>query len=560
MKIGLEQFNARLAQRLDPSSASPAQLAEAAQDVARELVTPEQEREFAHSILDVYTSRLVPTDPQTAAIWEKVQGVTGSAFPAPQVVNSPLVAAQADSRNLLLGKATLEGELADPALRTFAIAHEEGHRQHRDSAGTLGLEALLEGSPQGFLAMREGRHQNELEADEFSGRVVGRLGCDPKPILQYLLSLPEDVEHPAGLTRAFTVKEAMAAEGQPIAPREWARLALPGSTDDPSTWAPLYADKSALTPARLEYMRGATPGSLVLLDHFSQGGTHGAQVRDTARGEGFAGPVLEVDCTFSLDNLTHARLDAISAAEARLLASESGEEAREALRDLTVLKRCYTLERHAEELEQLTQSGARNVAVNLSHGSNAAGDAQRLLEKTVATGDPQVAAKWLIPLLRAFPGDVQAFIRGEPAERARLAGEVCQFLQDTVQDTRWQASKARYDGAVASFEGQCNSVVVAAGNEGEVGAFLEAWSLGAPVALPPGFEVNDLGNPLVTLVGAPGAYCSHNPEIDVVVDGRAVGADEFGTSFAAPRIAQRLARIHGEHSDWTSEQVEKAAL
>lgn len=551
MKIGLEQIYARV----DPARATPAQLAEAAQDAARELVTPDQDR--AGSLVDAFSSRLVPTDPQTAATWDRIKSVTGSVFPAPRVVNTILVVAQADSHDMLLGKAALEGELVEPNVRTFAIAHEEGHRQHRDTAGNLGLEALLGTHPE---AVRAGRHQNELQADDFAGHVAGKLGCDPKPILEYLLALPEDAEHPAGLTRAFAVKGAMAEEGRALPNREWARLALPGSTDDPASWAPLWADKSELKPERLEFMQGATPGSLVVLDHFSNGGTHGTQVRDTARAEGFTARVLEVDSTFSLDNATHAQLDAISAAEERLLAASDGNEARQALRDYSVLKRGYTLERTAEQLEQLAESGARNVAVNLSHGSNAAADTQRLLEKTVATGDPKVAAKWLIPLLRAFPGDVQAFIKGDPQERARLAQDVCQFMQDTVHDPRWASAKARYDGAVERLEAQNNSVVVAAGNEGEVGTFLDAWALGAPVQRPEGFEYNDLGNRKVTLVGAPGAYCSHNPEIDVVVDGQAAGADEQGTSFAAPRVAQRMAALHGAHSDWSSEQVEKAVL
>lgn len=552
MKIGLEQFKTRLVERVDLATASAVEVAEAAQDVGRELVTPAQEEAFAETVLDTFSNRLQPTDPVTAATWAKVRAATSSPFPAPQVIGSILVVAQADSRNLLLGKDALQGELADPNVLTFAMAHEEAHRQHRDTAGVRGLATLVEAAPKALPVMRAGLHQNELEADEFAGRAAGRLGCDPKPILKYLVSIPEDAEHPHGLTRAWTVKDAMAAEGRQVSPRDWAGIALPGSTDDPGTWAPLYADRSVVKPWRQEYLQ-AQPGTLVVMDQFANGGTHGAQVRDAARGEGFQGKVLEMDSTFSLEAATNAQLDAMVALEEKFLAAADGDEARQALRDLSVLRRTYTLDRTAEQLDQLTSAGVRNCAINLSHGSNAAEQAKSILTKAAGAD----AARWLIGLLKAFPGDWQAFVNGDVTERARLVREVSQFFQDVVLDPRWQASKARYDAAVERVEAQPNSVVVAAGNEGEVGAFLDAWA-GAPVPRPEGFEHNDLGNSRVTLVGVQAPYCSHNPEIDVYADGQAVGADEVGTSYAAPRVAQRLAVLHGAHPGWTSAEAEQA--
>lgn len=526
-------------------------LAAIAQDVARSLVTPQQEQELAQNLRDAFESRFTPNPPVLDQVWQGVQKITGSQFPAPQQVSSPLVYAQADSRNLLIGQDALQTDLADPNVLTFSLAHEEGHRQHRDTAGAKGLEFLPP------AALRAGRHQNERQADDFAARVAAKLGCAPLPILQFLLAIPEDGEHPAGLERARSVRTAMAEEGVRINDSQWSQLLITDPRQDPkwselgtfhadpASWQPLHPGCfPELRQKRLEYIQQHTaPGSLVVLDQFfippQSGPTHGQMVSATARGSGFQGPLVELDTTYSLDPENAKRLEQIEAAQQRFNQATQPQEIRQALREVSVLKRGYALERSAESLEQLSQAGLKDSAVNLSLGHNAADEVRRLLEKAL-TDQPT-----LIQLVRAFAHDPSQLKEG--AERARLVQNLASWLQDTTRDARWQSSKARYDAAVQQLAESNNAVVVAAGNEGEVGSFLSDWCSGQSPELPQGFENNDFSNPTVTVVGAlqsgqPATYTSHDEEVDCFAEGRSLLGDENGTSFAAPRVAAQFAQ------------------
>ncbi len=526
-------------------------LATIAQDVARSLVTSQQEQELAQSLQDAFESRFTPNSAALDQAWQSVQKVTGSQFPPPQQVNSPLVYAQADSRNLLIGKEALQGDLADPNVLTFSLAHEEGHRQHRDTAGAKGLEFLPP------AALRCGRHQNERRADDLAARVAAKLGCAPLPILQFLLAIPEDGEHPAGLERARAVRTAMAEEGVKISDGQWSQLVITDPRQDPkwsqlgtfhadpASWQPLHPGCfPELRQKRLEYMQEHNaPGSLVVLDQFftppQSGPTHGQMVSATARGSGFHGPLLELDTTYSLDPDTAQKLELVEAAQKRFASASERLEVRQALRDLSVLKRGYALERSAESLEQLNHAGFKDSAVNISLGHSAADEVRRLLEKAI--DDHSI----LLQLVRGFAHDPSQLKEG--AERARLVQDLAAWLQDTIQDPRWQASKLRYDTAVQQLTAANNSIVVAAGNEGEVSSFLRDWCSGQSPEMPQGFENNDLSNPTVTVVGAlengqTTAYTSHDAEIDCLAEGRSLLGDEQGTSFAAPRVAAQLAK------------------
>jgi hypothetical protein len=569
---------AALALQAAAGGAGVAVLAALSQDVARSLINAEQEEQLAAGLHDAFESRFVPSDPKLEAAWQGVQAVTGSQNSAPQQVASPLVYAQADSRNLFVGSDALAGDLANPSVLTFTLAHEEGHRQHRDTAGAKGLEAFVEAAGEdpklfklAFGVLREGRHENERQADDFGARAAARLGCDPKPILEFLLPIPEDGEHPGGRERAVAVRRAMAEEGAILADGDWRKLlvhdprqnsALAGLGtfhQDPGSWQPLHRDSlDELRGERVEYLRhNVRPGSLVVLDQFflPKGSTftHGQNVAATARSTGFAGPILELDTTYSLHESTIAKLEALEPVQQRLAQATTGEEVRAALRELSVLKRSYALQRTTESLQQLKEAGLRQSAVNISLGHNAADETRSLLQRTlVGEGDDaQAAGQALLGVLRGFSEDLESFIDPRPEvsgpERARVAANVASFFQETVSDGRWQAAKAAYDAAVLELESQGNSVVVAAGNEGDCAEFLRTWCLGQTPELPAGFENNDLSNSAVTVVGAleggrRADYTSHDSEIDEYADGRAaLGDEEKGTSFAAPRVAARLA-------------------
>ncbi|MBX3172307.1 MAG: hypothetical protein KF760_33190 [Candidatus Eremiobacteraeota bacterium] len=421
--------------------------------------------------------------------------------------------------------------------------------------------------------MRAGRHQNERQADESAARVAARLGCAPLPILQFLLGLPEDSEHPAGRERAELVRQAMAEEGVTLSVSQWNQLLVPDPRGDsryaglgafhadPASWQPLHlAQLPELRQRRLDYLQQHNaPGSLVVLDQFfapvGSGPTHGQMVTATARGSGFIGPLLELDTTYSLQAATAARLTQMETAQKDFEQARNPQQIRDGLRELSVLKRSYALERSAESLEQLAEAGLRQSAVNLSLGHNAADEVRRLLQRTLEGTDQ--SSRLLLQLIRGFCEDSQSLVDPRPEvaglERARMVANLARWLQGTTEDSRWQASKRRYDLAVESLEKGTNSVVVAAGNEGDASAFLQAWCSGQKPDLPAGFENNDLSNPLVTVVGAwedgrPAPYSSHDDEIDCYAAGHSLLGDEKGTSFSAPRVAAKLAAEHGREA------------
>lgn len=568
-------------------------LAAISQDVARSLVSPADELSLAQALESGFESRFVASPPELESAWQGVQKVTGSSFPPPQVVNSPLVYAQADTRNLFLGKEALATDLKEPEVLTFTLGHEEGHRQARDMAANQGLESFAQsaaGDPKlqrlAFQVMREGRHANERRADQAGAHAAAQLGCEPGPILTFLLSIPEDNEHPGGLERARAVRQTMAEAGVSLSDSDWRKLVLHDPRNDerfadlgrfhadPASWQALHMDRlPELQEERVSYLeQGHQAGSLVVIDQFFQPTgvpfTHGQSVVATARASGFQGPILEMDTTFSLNEATVGRLDKIAAAQARFLEKENPAEVREALREVSVLKRTYALERSSENLEQLQRAGLKDSAVNLSLGHNSADDTRRLLAKTMASeaGDADQAGKVLLQVLRGFCEDWSSFVSDDPSvagrERARVASRLAAFFQETISDPRWLQARQRYDRAVEKLESQGNSVVVAAGNEGEVKSFLQAWCLDNLPELPEGFEDNDLSNSAVTVVGAlqgaaVASYSSRDREVDFYADGTAaLGEVQEGTSFAAPRVALRLAEIHAKNPGLASYQAE----
>ena len=187
-------------------------LAALAQDVGQSLVSEQEEVETARGMVEQFSSLPLIEDGGVDKLWKGVAAATDSPFEPPLVYESFFIDAQADARNIMLGTQSLKGDLADNNVLAFTLAHEEGHRQHRDTAGTAGLQALLdlsEGNDElyslAFRAMSEGRQQNEREADEFAAEALTELVHDKQPILDFLSSMPGDLHHPPGAERKQAV-------------------------------------------------------------------------------------------------------------------------------------------------------------------------------------------------------------------------------------------------------------------------------------------------------------------------------------------------------------------
>lgn len=365
------------------------------------------------------------------------------------------------------------------------------------------------------------------------------------------------------------------------APTAEQRATVGRLTEDPASWAPLHVDRlEQLREDRADWLHGqlaGRAGQLVVLDSFFApadfaGSLHGPAVCQTARTAGFAGPLVAVDCTFSLQPETRETMHRVEVADSLWRQQSSPQLARAVLREWAVEDRCYALGRVAEHVEQLATCGLRDSAVNLSLGTNSASAVRKLLAETMPVGSPEQqarAGRTTVQLLQAFEGDVGRFLDPDPEvsgkERAALLERMCRLLHSAGADERWQAAKARYDHATEQLEAAHNSLVVAAGNEGDTAELLGQWALGHFVARPDGMEANDFVNARVTVVGAADGtraadYTSADPELDVYADGSAGEGGACGTSFAAPRVASRLALLHAEAPGSSSEAVEQKLL
>ena len=191
-------------------------LAAMAQEVARELVTSTEEVEASERMTDQFAATLPRIeDPRVLDSWTEVSRVTKSPFEPPLVFQSFFIDAQADARTIMLGTESLKGDLASDEVLAFTLAHEEGHRQHRDTAGAAGLQALLDSCEKdkelyslAYDAMAQGRQDNERRADLFAAEAMVKLGVEKQPILEFLGSMPGDMQHPVGTERVALVESA----------------------------------------------------------------------------------------------------------------------------------------------------------------------------------------------------------------------------------------------------------------------------------------------------------------------------------------------------------------
>ncbi|HIB66733.1 MAG TPA: hypothetical protein EYO33_16865 [Phycisphaerales bacterium] len=201
------------------SAAAPAGgiplLAALSQETAQALITPEQEKLHSERMRAQFQDVPKVDDSRVSRFWEDVSAITKSPFPAPEVFQSSFFDASSDVETMSFGTTMLESELKDDAALAFTIAHEEGHRQHRDTQGAKGLELFAdlclsndELSSIGIQVLFEGRKQNEREADEFAARVLSQMDIEKDQVLTFLSAFPEDNLHPAGSERAALVASA----------------------------------------------------------------------------------------------------------------------------------------------------------------------------------------------------------------------------------------------------------------------------------------------------------------------------------------------------------------
>ncbi len=333
-------------------------------------------------------------------------------------------------------------------------------------------------------------------------------------------------------------------------------------------------------------------GNLYIRDTFtpsfdSGGLPHGLLVARAAGNQGFQG---RVHPSIQEPPVVTKTLPEVTAQVSKLGTQElSREEALGALSRYTEVSNTTFLDDQSAYLERRTEEGVRNSVANFSLGSSKASTVDTLYSHAMLSLDSGAAAQHTQAAAGTGPRalDNYATAFGLDAEKLRsnddaISGPERQKLQQALvnhvsndfdNNPAIKASQNRWDSAVGNFEAGRNSVVIAASNEGDKAEELVAGNGHRPVQVPADYEKNILENDAVTSVGATetrtvdgknetvrSAYSSVSGGQDVYADGTVRAPDgtdiATGTSFSAPKVSATMARLHRDHPEMSSAQIE----
>ncbi len=293
------------------------------------------------------------------------------------------------------------------------------------------------------------------------------------------------------------------------------------------------------------------PGSVVLCDQFKKGG-HGHLVAQVAA-QSSSRPIPIIAIPFEDERDPDYRVGQQRLAEQveNWGTAEQPEVVRQSLYECMLLTRLKAVELATQRLVTLHEAAAQQVVLNFSLGSNAA----MCVAAVLAMGqDPRAIQQWA----KAFgvePGQLKA---EQPQAWKSVHSGLVELANRSSRDERLVEAQQKFRSAVRQFEDAGNSLVIAAGNDGQFPSQLKC-------EVPADFTCSDLITPEVTVVGAlengqAAAYTSHPASVTAWAPGAIQLGNELvrGTSFAAPQVSVALAQLHGQHPEWSSAQVEQA--
>ena len=329
-------------------------------------------------------------------------------------------------------------------------------------------------------------------------------------------------------------------------------------------------------------------GSLIISDFFtpSEPGdkfSHGEVVNMAARQNGFRGPVFTADQPMSSMGATQA----ISSAEMILTdPSANREDILRAVSQRTNAQAMSLVETQTQAVKNATASGAKNSVLNLSMGGSKAGYATDLYSQASLAWDDKASADNRAygatvagNFAKAYDLNMDSLQSTDPKisgpERAKLQQNLIKHVDHTIENSSGlKTAKQAYTTEVRRFESGNNSVVISAGNHADDSNDMIKDAAGTPVMAPKDYEKNLLEIPEVTSVGATrfmddkggvkertAQYSSRSEGVDIYASGSVdydgdQKADNWGTSFSAPRVAGTMAELHRQNPSMTSSQIE----
>jgi len=308
---------------------------------------------------------------------------------------------------------------------------------------------------------------------------------------------------------------------------------------------------------------------------------HGTKVEQAARETGFPGQINQVQ---TQEN--PALFEQRGAEMALRFGPLEPAQARENL-DRYVQNQSIALTTGArDELQAQTQAGTRQAVTNFSLGAGPAVATSNLYRQArMAWSDPEPGAPPLEEMQRqssiqltqnlAAALDVNAadLTHSDPAisgpARAQFQQRLVDFSARSVQSPPVPQAHQDYAQSVRNYEALGNSVVISAGNEGELLDLMRADNGGRAIQAPPDFYRSALSTSETTSVGAltfrddrtptVAPYSSGGDGVPVVAYARAMDGQP-GTSFAAPRVGAFMQHLHQQNPTLNSSEVERLML
>ncbi len=340
-------------------------------------------------------------------------------------------------------------------------------------------------------------------------------------------------------------------------------------------------------------------GSLVIIDQFRdtyQGAAHGNVAAHAAQQHGFRGPVYaenigpdrQVPSRAAATLGTLSRGPSSPAATRQAITNYSSQTQQELLNDVT------------GDLNKVRRTGLHDSAVNVSYGVHPQMVAEELYRRvrTAPTSPPPPASPGGFGGFGGFGAAQTEHMRGEyqfaqnvtnaygidrtklnsrdaavsGPERLRLQQALLNAAQAGGQSAEVRTAQNAYGQAVRNIEANNNSVVVSVGNQAEILDNLARDAGGRRVNARADSAHNVLVNSDVTTVGSTrfngngreriAEYSTRDPQVDIYASG-SVGtgrnqnvATQFGTSYAAPRVAGMMASLHGTRPGTPSNAVQ----
>ncbi len=321
---------------------------------------------------------------------------------------------------------------------------------------------------------------------------------------------------------------------------------------------PRIADTSPRS-SRPQASAPPTVGASIFVDSFESSESHGHYVEGAAASLGPTGPTVRQNQRQMIDGqvtMPHAR--ATTRLQLALSAQPlSPDQAAETLQQFVRDSAAGNLDLASNLLGQIEATGYRNSVVNLSQGI----DALVLLQLSKAALGPK--SRLSSEAQQTYRTNLGAALNLAPGSDEKSTDQATlELIKGTLKgDPEVQKSVEGWRDSVRSFESGHNSVVVAAGNSGTAIKGLAR----AGFSVDGSEDLNLLAVPEVTTVGATAVdnqgrlvfsgSSSFGPEVDVLANGDHQG--RFGTSYAAPKVANALRAVHLANPDFSSDEAER---